>query len=147
MKNNNKKRKYLPTLAELIDRLSICMLKKIYISTNTSKYQKEIEDIKYDINLITNVNAEVIEAIMLIMLTNRVIWENESAARSGIEFDLQKLKFTHSINGVRNIAKNKISEFFGERIDLKIDCLASDLPKEFGNWDYYNNNLKNAGRK
>jgi hypothetical protein len=69
-----------------------------------------------------------------LMLANRVIWENESKARDGGDEQDQLLKFTHSINGVRNTAKNVISEAVGERVDHKIDCLAANLPKEFGNW-------------
>jgi len=37
-------RRYVPTFAELIDRLSICILKKIYISDNAAEYQKEIDE-------------------------------------------------------------------------------------------------------
>lgn len=135
------KRYYVPTISELIDRLSICTLKKIWIPENADEYQKEIDLIKLDINSIMEktdeiqaFNANMIEASMIIMLSNRVIWENESKARQGGNEQDKLLKFTHSINGVRNTAKNIISNGFGERTDLKIDCLAADVPKEFGNW-------------
>jgi hypothetical protein len=142
-------RKYLPTFAELIDRLSICTLKKIYISDNADEYQKEIDNIKHDIDQFINekesvyriqkINADAIEAMMIIMLSNRVIWENESKARKGGDDQDKLLKFTHSINGIRNNAKNIVSNTMGERKDLKIDCLAANLPTEFGNWDIFKN--------
>ena len=72
---------------------------------------------------------------MVIMLTNRYIWENESKARSGGSEQDKLLKLTHSINGVRNNAKNSISNELGDRVDLKVDSLAADLVKEFGNWN------------
>ena len=45
-------RKYLPTFAELIDRMTICQLKSIFIPENKQAYDKEIDDIKHDINAI-----------------------------------------------------------------------------------------------
>lgn len=136
------KRYYVPTISELIDRLSICTLKKIWIPENADEYQKEIDLIKLDINSIMEktdeiqtFNANMIEASMIIMLSNRVIWENESKARQGGNEQDKLLKFTHSINGIRNTAKNIISNGFFERKDLKIDCLAANIPKELGNWN------------
>lgn len=145
-------RKYLPTFAELIDRLAIVQLKAIFIPENKDAYEKEIELIMYDIDLILNeyeanitgsnkstVSAKMIRAIMIIMLTNRYIWENETKARQGGSEQDKLLKLTHSINGVRNVAKNVISNEMGERVDLKVDCLASELIKEFGNWQLFDN--------
>lgn len=133
-------RKYLPTFSELIDRLSIIQLKSIFIQENKIEYDKEIELIMHDIDLILNeignkINSEVIRAILIIMLSNRFIWENESKARLAENEQDKLLKLTHSINGIRNNAKNVISKEIGERIDLKIDSLAANLPKEYGNWN------------
>jgi hypothetical protein len=141
-----KERKYLPTLAELIDRQSICILKSIFIPHNKSEYDKEVRDIGHDIDILleendTKLNAISVKAIMVTMLSNRYIWENETLARNGDSQDFSLLKKTHSINGVRNEAKNIISAGTGERQDLKIDCLAADLSgvdtKE--NWDVFKN--------
>ena len=74
---------------------------------------------------------------MIVMLSNRYIWENESNARDGGDQDLNLLKLTHSINGVRNRAKNLISQQLGERVDLKTDCLAAELNSEFENWNIF----------
>ena len=42
-------RKYLPTLSELIDRLSIAQLKEVFISKHKQEYSEEIQDIINDI--------------------------------------------------------------------------------------------------
>jgi len=42
-------RKYLPTLGELIDRLTIVQLKEVKIPKHKEEYQKEIEEIVHDI--------------------------------------------------------------------------------------------------
>jgi len=135
-------RKYLPTFAELVDRLSICQLKSIFIPSNKEAYQKEIDDIKHDIDFLLKeknivLNANAVQAIQVIMLSNRYIWENESKCRSGTDQDFSLLKLTHSINGVRNTAKNVLSKEMGERLDLKIDCLAAELKSDFQNWEIF----------
>ena len=43
-------RKYLPTIAELIDRLSIVQLKEVFIPEHKEEYAKEIKDIVHDLS-------------------------------------------------------------------------------------------------
>jgi hypothetical protein len=165
VRSNNERdrimRQYLPTFAELIDRLSIVLLKSIFIPENKEAYEKEQELILHDIddiiqehedavpvgyqNVISKkqmVNAKMIRAILVVMLTNRFIWENESKARQGGSEQDKLLKLTHSINGVRNTAKNVIAQEMGERVDLKVDALAAELTKEFGNWNVFTSEKK-----
>lgn len=139
--NKMTERKYLPTFAELCDRLSIVLLKSIFISENRDAYIEERKLIEHDIDMLARRNdplkAPEITALLVLMLTNREIWLNESKARQGGSEQDKLLKFTHSINGLRNRAKNIIAQNDLERIDLKVDCLAADLPKEFGNWNVF----------
>jgi len=128
-------RKYLPTLSELIDRLSIVQLKEVFISEHKSEYADEISDIVHDIQAHINehnavVDAEVIRAIVVLSQMNLHIWHNETNYRKGIK-DGNNLELTHGLNGIRNTAKNKIQEVVGGRKDYKIDCLAA----EFKDWD------------
>lgn len=128
-------RKYLPTLAELIDRLSIIQLKEVFITEHKEEYAKEIADIQHDIQLILNegkepVTAETIRAIIVLSQMNLHIWQNETNVRNGSEGP-NKLALTHGLNGIRNTAKNRIQEVVGGRKDYKIDCLAA----EFKDWE------------
>tara|TARA_B100000963_G_C22513160_1_gene619364 strand:+ start:235 stop:642 length:408 start_codon:yes stop_codon:yes gene_type:complete len=128
-------RKYLPTLAELIDRLSIAQLKEVFIPEHKKEYAQEIEDIIHDIEENINENnskitAETIRAIVVLSQMNLHIWHNESNYRKGIK-DGNNLELTHGLNGIRNTAKNKIQEIVGGRKDYKIDCLAAD----FKDWE------------
>jgi hypothetical protein len=128
-------RKYLPTLSELIDRLSITQLKEVFITDHKSEYAKEIADILHDIQAHldennTVVDAEVIRAIVVLSQMNLHIWHNESNYRKGIK-EGNSLELTHGLNGIRNTAKNKIQEIVGGRKDYKIDCLAAD----FKDWE------------
>lgn len=128
-------RKYLPTLSELVDRLSISQLKEVFIADHKSEYAQEINDIVHDIQILLDeqngkVTAETIRAIVVLAQMNLHIWHNESNYRKGIK-DGNNLELTHGLNGIRNTAKNKIQEVVGGRKDYKIDCLAAD----FKDWE------------
>ena len=132
---NRKERKYLPTLSELIDRLSIVQLKEVFIPEHKVEYAQEISDIVHDIQLLLEdsggeVTADTIRAIVVLSQMNLHIWHNESNYRKGIK-DGNNLELTHGLNGIRNTAKNKIQEVVGGRKDYKIDCLAAD----FKDWE------------
>ena len=128
-------RKYLPTVGELIDRLSIIQLKEVFITEHKSEYAEEIKDIVHDIDLILKsadyeLDGEFVRAIIVLSQMNLHIWTNEDNARSG-DNQGNQLMLTHGLNGIRNTAKNKIQEKIGGRKDYKIDCLAAD----FKDWE------------
>lgn len=128
------KRKYMPTLAQLIDRLCIVTLKSIKIAANKNDYEIEAQEIMHDLDLLLDKKGtgQFIRAILVNAIANETIWSNESKAREGGSDQDHLLKFTHSVNGVRNQSMNVISQFVGERQDLKLDCLASELCKSRG---------------
>lgn len=122
-------RRYLPTLAELIDRLVITQLKELKIPEHRSEYTKEIEDLLHDIEIILAeeqnqnyypIDANVIRNIIILTIMNLSIWHNEANYRKGIK-DGNNLELSHGLNGIRNTAKNRIQEAFGGRKDYKID--------------------------
>ena len=131
-------RKYLPTVSELIDRLSIVQLKEVFITEHKEEYAQEIKDIVHDLNKLglekeydySNL-GELIRAVVVLSQMNLHIWHNETKYRAG-EGD-GNLGLTHGLNGIRNTAKNKIQDTLGDgdRKDYKIDCIAA----EFKDWD------------
>ena len=130
-----KQRKYLPTLSELIDRLSIAQLKEVFIAEHKEEYAEEISDILHDIDLLLSdkklvLDAKSVRAIVVLSQMNLHIWHNESNYRKGIK-DGNNLELTHGLNGIRNTAKNMIQENVGGRKDYKIDCIAS----KFKDWE------------
>jgi hypothetical protein len=140
------KRKYLPTLAELIDRMSISQLKEVFIPEHKEVYTQEIKDIQHDVDLILKENdgkidAQTIRAIVVLAQTNLHIWHNESNYRKGIK-EGNNLELTHGLNGVRNTAKNKIQEVVGGRKDYKVDCLAAEFQNWGISWDGVNSEIK-----
>jgi len=130
-----KERRYVQTLSELVDRLSIVQLKEVFITDYKKEYAQEIDDIVHDIQIILDeangeITAETIRAIVVVSQINLHIWHNESNYRRGIK-DGNNLELTHGLNGIRNTAKNIIQEAVGGRKDYKVDCLAAD----FSGWE------------
>ena len=128
-------RRFLPTLSELIDRLSIVQLKEVKIPEHKNEYAQEIADIVHDIQLIMEqkdvvITSELLRAIIVCAQMNAHIWYNETNVRSGAAGP-SMLALTHGLNGIRNTAKNKIQEVVGGRKDYKIDCIAAD----FKDWE------------
>ena len=79
-------------------------------------------------------DSNLIRCIIILAQTNLNIWHNESNYRKGIK-DGNNLELTHSINGIRNTAKNKIQEYVGGRKDYKIDCLAAEHSNFEPSWE------------
>jgi hypothetical protein len=133
-------RRYLPTLSDLVDRMVIVQLKALFIPERRAEYLAERELIEHDVDLILaegdatgeRVTAADVHAIIAIALTNHMIWINESRARAGGNEQDKLLKLTHSLNGQRNLAKNKLARMDKGRHDHKADCFAAELVEEFG---------------
>ena len=129
-----KERKFLPTVEDLIDRLSIFQLKEVKIPEHKEKYAKDIHDILNDIDIILEespgkVDAKLLRAVIVLAQMNTHIWYNETKVRNGEKGG--NLHLTHGLNGIRNVAGNKIAECVGGRKDYKTDCLAA----EFKDWE------------
>ena len=131
-------RKYLPTFAELIDRLSIVQLKEVFMSKHKEEYGQEIQDIVHDLETLLRENPSQLQGttirdIIVLAQMNLHIWHNESEYRAGT--GKGNLELTHGLNGIRNTSKNRLQEIFGGRKDYKIDCLAADFKDWEISWD------------
>ena len=130
-------RKFLPTFADLIDRLSIHQLKQVFVPQYKDRYIIEMKQIIDDLDTIIKerdikLSGQLIRAIIVLSQINEHIWYNEAKARSGQDQDLKLLRLTHSLNGIRGRTMNYILKEIGEidKYDLKVDCLAA----EFSEW-------------
>ena len=131
-------RKYLPTISELIDRLSIVQLKEVFIPEHKEEYAQEIKDIVHDLDKLGLLKeydyanlGQLIRSVIVLSQMNLHIWHNESNFRAGKGEG--NLELTHGLNGIRNTAKNKIQDQLGDggRKDYKVDCIAA----EFDDWE------------
>ena len=123
-------RKYLPTMGELMDRLSILQIREVLDPQNKESYKGQIDSIQEDLETGYSLDSELIRAIVVLSQINLHIWMNESGAREG-EGGLNNLRLTHGLNGIRNQAKNKLNNISGEVTEQKVECTAS----EFKDWE------------
>jgi len=123
-------RKYLPTVSELIDRLSIIQLKEVFIPEHKAEYAQEIDDIVHDLTEL-GLDGKMVRAIVVLSQMNLHIWHNETKYRAGGGDG--NLGLTHGLNGIRNTAKNIIQDQLDDdgRKDYKVDCIAA----EFEDWE------------
>jgi len=146
----NTEREWLPTFADLADRLSIHQLKEVFLPEYKNKYRQEMHQMVHDLDLLCEekkiaLNGNLVRAIIVLAQINEHIWYNESNVRSGegkanvksgegkSKQDLALLKLTHGLNGIRNQTMNRILDLIGDsgRHDYKTDCLAA----EFSHWE------------
>lgn len=141
-KSKKLERQWLPSIADLIDRLSIHQLKEVFIPEFKDKYREEMSQMVNDLDLLCGkksiiLNGKLIRAIIVLAQINEHIWYNESNVRASQETeakqDLALLKLTHGLNGIRNQTMNYILDLINEseRHDYKTDCLAA----EFSHWE------------
>lgn len=112
-------REFLPTLADLVDALSIDQIKEIKLRDKES-YAKEINMISNDINLLIRekdikLSAKIIRLVIVIAQTNLSIWENKDSMKQNPKDYEKFLKLAHQLNGIRNKMKNLLLEESGEK--------------------------------
>lgn len=118
-------RKFLPTLSDLIDTLTITQIKELRFKESKFVYADEIKKICHDIDLLINeknlkLNARLILIIIIIAQLNLYIWENkEKMKNKKNEVYLKLLKLAHQLNGIRNRMKNKLLEEIGDNDTAK----------------------------
>lgn len=128
-------RKYHPEIGELLDRLTILQLKEVKVPETKEQVSQEIDEIVHDINcIITNsqkqITAQFLRDLIILAQFNAHIWYNESEARKGNK-DGNLLFLTHSINGIRVEARNRLQRLFDGRIEKKVDCLAAEFKEQW----------------
>ena len=110
----NKERKYLPTLADLIDTLTIDQIKEIKLE-NKQSYALEMKKISHDIDVLISqkqikLSARLIRMIIVIAQMNLFIWNNKDKMQEDPKHYNDLLKLAHQLNGVRNRIKNLLLE-------------------------------------
>lgn len=127
-------REYLPTLADLIDALTINQIKELKFHDKKTAYADEIKKICHDIDLLISqkqikLSAKIIRLITVIAQINLFIWNNKDKMQENPEHYNDLLKLSHQLNGIRNKMKNLLLEFSDEgklgkkRTNLETDDL------------------------
>lgn len=110
---------YKLTTAELIDRLSIVIMKIAHGAKVEEELKLLVEEINDKEGAI--MMGEFIYATVSLALVNAFIWMNEDAARTEAEQNPLMLLKSHRLNADRAYAKKRINNLLGERIDPKLN--------------------------
>jgi hypothetical protein len=116
MSSTSGSRQFLPSLSELIDRLTVTQVKLNLLEGSSEDFSTEVTKLINDINLIVKekkieISGELIRAIVMISQINLHIWRNKDLMQENLENEpeyLSYLKKAHQMNGVRNLLKNYI---------------------------------------
>lgn len=114
----NKEREYLPTLADLIDALSVNQIKEIKLE-NKQSYALLMKKISRDIDTLISqkqikLSARLIRMIIVIAQINLFIWNNKDKMQEDPKHYNDLLKLAHQLNGIRNRIKNLLLELSDE---------------------------------
>lgn len=133
-------RKYLPSFAELCDRLSILVMKIAYAEDKEMllSFIEERDFITHDIDLFINegvvTDGEMAYYLQGLQFINSKIWHNETEQRGEtkeVEIDwkdkYEKLVQSHKWNADRAKLKRSIQEKIGGRIDHKLNYIEGSI--------------------
>ena len=112
-------RQFLPSLSELIDRLTVTQIKQALLGDKKKDFYNEINKLSNDIDIIIKkenikLNSRIIRIIVLISQINLHIWKNKDLMQENLENNeeyLKLLKLSHQLNGIRNRKKNQLLEY------------------------------------
>jgi hypothetical protein len=118
---NSASRQFLPTFAELIDRMTVTQIKLSLIENGKEDFRDELRKISHDLDNIINaneipLNSELILTFINLSQLNLHIWNNKDKMQENLDNQdiyLQLLKVSHQLNGFRNQLKNKLLEVEG----------------------------------
>lgn len=138
-KNINLKKqviKYDP--GELIDKLTILQIKEIKLQKPKNNFKVEIKKIIKDINgyLKGKINIKLINYIIILSQINLYIWDLREEIYIKNKIDKKKLKLSHQLNAIRNIAKNKISKNLLNLNNKSTDYRTNVDLEDLKNWNF-----------
>ena len=112
-------RQYLPSFAELIDRLSVDQIKEVLAPSGSGAIADEIKTLENDIDLIVGeqdvtVSARMLRKVIVLAQINLHIWHNKDQMQSDPDRYAELLTMAHQLNGIRNRIKNSLLDDSGD---------------------------------
>ena len=119
------------TVADILDRWTICLLKKhvgkLDTSAEMAEYKEELQSLKLD-----DLPKELLNQWMMrLLIHNTQVWVFESEIRNAKDGDYNVAEIARSAlmtrdgNRLRCVVKQEISDYFNQTKDLKADTLAA----------------------
>ena len=112
-------RQYLPSFAELVDRLTVDQIKEVLAPTDSGAVSDEIKSLENDIDLIirehdVTVSARMLRKVIVLAQINLHIWHNKDQMQVEPDRYAELLTMAHQLNGIRNRIKNSLLDNSGD---------------------------------
>lgn len=111
-------RAYQPSIAELVDRLSINQIKEVILPKNKASYATEMNNLAKDIDTLIReggiqLSARLIRIVIVLAQMNLHIWHFKDQMQTEPERYSELLTLCHQLNGIKNQMKNLFLEESG----------------------------------
>lgn len=108
-------RAYQPSIAELVDRLTIDQIKEVVLSEDKASYAAEMRDLAKDIDALIKdggiqLSARLIRIVIVLAQMNLHIWHFKDQMQTEPERYSELLTLCHQLNGIKNQMKNLLLE-------------------------------------
>jgi len=115
----NEGRQYLPSFAELIDRLTVDQIKEVLAPSGDGTIAEEINTLENDIDMIIGeqnvmVSARMLRKVIVLSQINLHIWHNKDQMQAQPDLYAELLTMAHQLNGIRNRIKNSLMDDSGD---------------------------------
>ena len=112
-------RLYVPTFAELVDRLTVDQIKEMLLLEDRESYGEEITRLGHDIDAIIEerelkLSARLLRITVVLAQMNLHIWQAKERMQEDADRYDEWLKLAHQLNGIRNRMKNLLLEESGD---------------------------------
>lgn len=123
---------------ELVDKLSILHIKEIKLSKSKKNLSNGINNILKDLNKYfkKKLNVKLINYIIILSQINLYIWDLRDEIYKDKKIDKKKLKLSHQLNAIRNIAKNKISNVLLKQKNKNFSIRTNTDLEDLKNWNF-----------
>ncbi len=108
-------RAYHPSIAELVDRLTIDQIKEVILPEDKASYGAEMRDLANDIDTLIQegsiqLSARLIRIVIVLAQMNLHIWHFKDQMETKPERYSELLTLCHQLNGIKNQMKNLLLE-------------------------------------
>ena len=108
-------RSYQPSIAELVDRLTIDQIKEVILPEDKASYGSEMRDLANDIDTLIKkggiqLSARLIRIVIVLAQMNLHIWHFKDQMQAEPERYSELLTLCHQLNGIKNQMKNLLLE-------------------------------------
>jgi len=112
-------RRCLPTLADLVDELTINQIKQVLLPDGKARFGERMTMLAHDVDLLLGaaaprLSAQLLRMLVLLAQINLHIWVLKEKAQEDEARYLEHLKLAHQLNGIRNRIKNALLDELGD---------------------------------